>query len=312
MPSPTSTATPTPQPTITPTPTATPTPIPTFTLSGAVFFDYNGNGIRDEGEPPIPGAKVQVGSLIATAGPDGSYTLKGVPQGKQQVRLSAPDFRYISLSVEAFQPAERPVSVTVEGDAHRDWGLMQGFLTLPFKCCPQYTRPSPFGFTGMVDIDRRPGYVRSFDPAQVPTNTESGGNPPWAYDQHDGLDFCVPEGTEVVAAAPGEVVASAYEPQGAGHLVIIYHPSSNTYTFYAHLAEKHVAVGQRVNRGQPIGLSGNTGLSGEPHLHFAHWEKWDPNTPLDPYRTVGDCDNCRKSPGFWTINTGNIYDPRYP
>jgi hypothetical protein len=102
----------------------TPTPIPTFTLSGIVFFDYNGNGIRDEGEPPIPGAKVQVGSLTATTGPDGSYTLKGVPRGKQQVRLSAPGFRYISLSVEAFQPAERPVTVTVEGDVRRDWGLM--------------------------------------------------------------------------------------------------------------------------------------------------------------------------------------------
>jgi hypothetical protein len=110
------TATPTPQPTSTPTPPPTLTPIPTFTLSGVVFFDYNGNGIRDEGEPPIPGAKVQVGSLTATTGPDGSYTLKGVPRGKQQVRLSAPGFRYISLSVEAFQPAERPVTVTVEGD----------------------------------------------------------------------------------------------------------------------------------------------------------------------------------------------------
>jgi len=74
-PSPTPTATPTPLPTSTPTPTATPTPITTFALSGVVFFDYNGNGIRDEGEPPISGAKVQVGSLTAATGPDGSYTI---------------------------------------------------------------------------------------------------------------------------------------------------------------------------------------------------------------------------------------------
>jgi len=46
-PSPTLTATPTPLPTSTPTPTAIPTPVPTFTLSGVVFFDYNGNGDRD-------------------------------------------------------------------------------------------------------------------------------------------------------------------------------------------------------------------------------------------------------------------------
>jgi murein DD-endopeptidase MepM/ murein hydrolase activator NlpD len=275
-----------------------------------VFFDYNGNGIRDEGEPPIPGAKVQVGSLTATTGPDGSYTLKGVPRGKQQVRLSAPGFRYISLSVEAFQPAERPVAVTVEGDVRRDWGLMQGFLTLPFKCCPQYTRPSPFGFTGMVDIDRRPGYIRSFDPAQVPADTESGGNPPWAYDQHDGLDFCVPEGTEVVAAAPGKVVDTFYHEIG-GNYIVIYHPGSDTYTGYGHLSKINVRPLDHVSRGQLIGFSGSTGRSGEPHLHFAHWTGTPPKH-LDPYMTVGKCEACIASPGYWIRNTGNISDPTYP
>jgi hypothetical protein len=84
---------------------------------------------------------VQVGSLTATTGPDGSYTLKGVPRGKQQVRLSAPGFRYISLSVEAFQPAERPVTVTVEKDTRRDWGLMQGFLTPTLSIGIVWRRP---------------------------------------------------------------------------------------------------------------------------------------------------------------------------
>lgn len=68
---PTDTPTSTPTATPTPEPTNTPTPIPTYALSGTVFFDYNGNGLRDEGEPPIEGAPIRVAGLSTTSGPDG-------------------------------------------------------------------------------------------------------------------------------------------------------------------------------------------------------------------------------------------------
>ena len=253
----TPTATPTSTPTSTPTPTATPTPVPTFTLSGVVFFDYNGNGIRDEGEPPISGAKVQVGSLTATTGPDGSYTLKGVPRGQQQVRLSAPGFRYISLSVEAFQPAERPVSLVVKGDTRRDWGLMQGFLTLPF---PAGVR---FSVDRYYDHDPRQGYVvwwsgSSYAPPQSPDD-----------DGHSGIDFGAEVGTPVVAAAPGEVVSIETGPQGQLS-VGLYHLSENglrVFTAYNHLSKVDVSKRQRVARGQKIGEVGQSG-TWYPHLHF--------------------------------------------
>ncbi len=87
LPTVTPTETPTCTPTATPTPepTNTPTPVRTHTLSGTVFFDYNGNGLRDGGEPPIQGVPIRVAGLSTTSGRDGSYSLAGVPAGSRQV-----------------------------------------------------------------------------------------------------------------------------------------------------------------------------------------------------------------------------------
>jgi len=47
-------------------------------------------------------------------------------------KVSTEGFRYISLSMEAFQAIEEPASIAVGGDVQRDFGLMQGFLTVPY------------------------------------------------------------------------------------------------------------------------------------------------------------------------------------
>lgn len=276
------------------------------------FHDYNGNGSQDQREPPLPGIVSSVAGHECTTGDDGICSLGYVPSGRYNLRIKDPysRFRHILPSQCEVRNISDGMLVSINGDTQVVVPLGQGYLTLPFQCCPSYIRPSPFGLTGMVDIDRGPGNIRSFDPNQVPTNLEASG-PPWAYDQHDGDDFCVQERTPIVAAAPGRVVASFYEENGAGNAVIIQHPDS-TYTFYAHLSERLVNSGQNVCRGTLIGYSGNTGISGEPHLHFAHWKVWDPNFPLDPYMTIGECDNCARSPGYWIRGTGSIWDPTYP
>jgi hypothetical protein len=67
-----------------------------------VFFDYNGNGLRDGGEPPIEGVPIRVAGLTTTSGPDGSYSLAAVPDGNQQLYVESPTqepataFRYIN------------------------------------------------------------------------------------------------------------------------------------------------------------------------------------------------------------------------
>jgi murein DD-endopeptidase MepM/ murein hydrolase activator NlpD len=221
---------------------------------------------------------VQVGSLTATTGPDGSYTLKGVPRGKQQVRLSAPGFRYISLSVEAFQPAERPVAVTVEKDTRRDWGLMQGFLTLPF------VKDTPFSIGRYYDHDPTEGHVLWWNGNSYDYNNQPGKG---YDDNHTGTDFDAEQGTLVVAAAPG-YVAAVYSTSGGSNVVEIQHPNS-FYTVYHHLSEFLVKEGQQVTRGTPIGKVGMSGTF-YPHLHFEFGPR---GNALDPYVPIFP------SKGYW-------------
>ena len=83
---------------------------------------------------------------------------------------------------------------------------------------------------------------------------------------HEGIDFVADIGTPVVAAAGGVVVAAERHPQ-YGNLVEIDH-GNDFSTRYAHLSKISVRDGQVVKRGQSIALSGNTGRSTGPHLHF--------------------------------------------
>lgn len=83
---------------------------------------------------------------------------------------------------------------------------------------------------------------------------------------HAGIDIAVPEGTRVCAAAPGRVVTAGWEG-GFGYLVVLDHGDGYT-TYYGHLSRVLVQVGQFVEIGEVIALSGNTGLSTGPHLHF--------------------------------------------
>jgi murein DD-endopeptidase MepM/ murein hydrolase activator NlpD len=100
------------------------------------------------------------------------------------------------------------------------------------------------------------------------TFNQAGGM--WAH-KHSGQDFAVPQGTEVVAAHGGTVVKAGGNGAGDGpaygNAIVIKH-GNGTYSQYAHLSRIDVRVGQVVATGQHIALSGNTGNSSGPHLHF--------------------------------------------
>lgn len=87
---------------------------------------------------------------------------------------------------------------------------------------------------------------------------------------HEGIDFSVPRGTDVVATAAGKIVevVTRYRPnQGYGKQVVIDH--NNGYkTRYAHLQKILVKEGQWVTRHSVIGKVGDTGRSTGPHLHY--------------------------------------------
>ena len=83
---------------------------------------------------------------------------------------------------------------------------------------------------------------------------------------HKGVDWATPTGTSVVASSGG-VVAKAGWGSGYGYVVYINHPDGRQ-TRYAHNSKVLVSVGQTVEQGQKIALSGNTGISSGPHVHF--------------------------------------------
>lgn len=95
---------------------------------------------------------------------------------------------------------------------------------------------------------------------------------------HNGIDFGVPSGTQIYAPSDGVVVADRYQAGGAGHYLIIEH-QSGFKTVYMHLNRKLVKLGDVVRRGQPIALSGNSGGSTGPHLHY---EIHVDNRPVNP------------------------------
>ncbi|MDF2155367.1 peptidoglycan DD-metalloendopeptidase family protein [Vibrio sp. CAU 1672] len=83
---------------------------------------------------------------------------------------------------------------------------------------------------------------------------------------HNGTDFATPTGTPIVATGDGTVVMTRKHPY-AGNYIVIEH--GNKYkTRYLHLSKIMVRKGQKVSRGQRIGLSGSTGRVTGPHLHY--------------------------------------------
>ncbi|MFO0613509.1 MAG: M23 family metallopeptidase [Polyangiaceae bacterium] len=110
------------------------------------------------------------------------------------------------------------------------------------------------------------------------------------YDSHNGTDFAIPPGTDVVAAAPGQVLRVSSEYHRGGRKVFLDH-GEGLVTTYNHLARPLVAVGQRVKRGERIALSGYSGLDAlsgfpwtPPHVHFNVWLDGvyvDPFVPIE-------------------------------
>lgn len=123
----------------------------------------------------------------------------------------------------------------------------------------------------------------------------------WSHNDeqnHYAVDFVAPIGTPVLAARDGTVmqVESDFDKAGlnlekyggrANYVRIVH--NDGTMALYAHLREGGVLVrvGQRVDKGQEIGLSGNTGFTSGPHLHFAVQANRDMRLVSIPFRMFG-------------------------
>ncbi|MDX9733458.1 MAG: peptidoglycan DD-metalloendopeptidase family protein [Thermoanaerobaculia bacterium] len=98
-------------------------------------------------------------------------------------------------------------------------------------------------------------------------------------DFHAGIDISSPKGSRIVAPASGTVVRVGWD-RGYGRVVEIAH-GFGVRTLFAHLEAPRVTEGQRVRRGDLVGLVGSTGRSTGPHLHYEVQVAGKPVNPLD-------------------------------
>ena len=269
---------------------------------GRFFFDYNGNGKQDGEEPAVVGASVQLrddaGSIVAEALTDssGDYTLEDVRTGSYKLHVEADKkFRYMCTSADEFRVVSDAYAISLQGSTSLNIGLMEGFLTLPFVSGTHAELYSYF------DHDPAPGKVKNY--LGDTTLAAWPKHQPGTFDGHQGIDWNLPLGTNLVASAPGEVIEVAENERG-GKYIDLLHPN-NMVTSYGHDSKVLRNKGEWVERGDVVAFSGDSGWPGHFHIHWALFREGKPgdyNTGVDPFRDVfGD------SEGYWTKEN----DPQY-
>lgn len=231
---------------------------------------------------------------VAAAAP---LLLQSLPvQAAQAVPPGQKQGRYIRW----FYPAQLSYGTVEDGAGDSGLGPAGGaFLTLPFMgphivtslfdhCYPDYqTNDRICRYDGQVATKSTggpdPGFSEGY--AQTPA-----GHDYLYYDGHDGYDYALTY--EPVAAAADGVVRTAgwLDPNCheclSGQTIEINH-GNGLESFYGHLSRIDVSKGQRVRRGQVIGISGMTGTATGPHLHFGIYDLHRTQTPVDPYGWSG-------------------------
>jgi murein DD-endopeptidase MepM/ murein hydrolase activator NlpD len=238
------------------------------------------------------------------------HAAQALPPGQKQ----GPHVRWFYPSQTTYGPIE---------DGKGDTGSRpapSAFLTLPFvgphvvtslfdHCYPDY------GVNGVVcryDGTQASAKSGGPDPSFPEGYAQTlAGHDYLYYDGHDGYDYGLTY-EPVAAAAPGTVMyANWLDPNChsclSGQTIEINH-GNGLLTFYGHLSRIDVVNGQRVRRGQVIGLSGMTGTATGPHLHFGVYYVHRSQTPVDPYGWSGSY------PDPWPWDLGNLWiggSPRF-
>jgi len=91
----------------------------------------------------------------------------------------------------------------------------------------------------------------------------------YGFKGHNGIDYGLPTNTQVVASHSGKVVEARFDPSGYGNYIKIENDKEGS--ILAHLNSFQVKEGDTVSEGQPLALSGNTGYSTGPHLHWGYY-----------------------------------------
>ncbi|MFI6333441.1 M23 family metallopeptidase [Streptomyces sp. NPDC050535] len=122
-------------------------------------------------------------------------------------------------------------------------------------------------------------FVTPVSGSYVSTGYRTGGSL-WSSGSHTGVDFHAASGTPVHAVGSGTVVTAGWGGSYGNEIVL--RMNDGTYTMYGHLSSIGVSVGQTVTPGQQIALSGATGNTTGPHLHFEARTTAEYGSDIDP------------------------------
>lgn len=146
-------------------------------------------------------------------------------------------------------------------------------------------------FDDITILQQSAGDMAAHIPAISPISTERGTyhlSSPFGYrsdpllgfrKRHTGMDFACPPGNPIYATGDGVVVKVAHERKGYGNHIEIDH-GFGYKTRYAHMSKTYVTLGQKVSRGDCIGLSGRSGRCTGPHLHYEIMYRKDYVNPI--------------------------------
>lgn len=230
-----------------------------FWPDDVAYGETNGRSGFDAGNFPMSPSRNEFSVRIDTSAP--SETLKGIGMGAETPGGFNAGI-HTSTGV-VFQLATMPAAVTPPPDVVGDAPTPP---PPPPAKVPQLTHPIQ-------------------DPALRIISQRFGENPQnyaqWGMAGHTGIDYAVPEGTHVVAVDDGQIIEAQYDEDGYGTYVKIRHAWGES--LYAHL--KHRVTDLRpIRKGELIGMSGNTGNSTGPHLHFAiRINPYQRGAPFDGY-----------------------------
>jgi len=201
-------------------------------------IDYLSNLIRQELELP-PGSGTWAEGTAAGTPQGGAY--EGATPDQARVALAqrrlaagmADLYGLYDLARARGEPAAAPESAAARVQPTEPW---------PANWPARGTVTSPFGWR---IFSARPNY-------------------------HTGIDIALPYRSQVMATGSGRVVGSGWQP-GYGWCVLVQHAGGYS-TLYAHLSDPLVALGDEVKPGDVIALSGSSGMSTGPHLHYEIWK----------------------------------------
>lgn len=191
----------------------------------------------------------------------------------RSVRVTELETRVAELQAESERVAD--LALQLEAIEERYAGLAEMLGATGDTAQPLVALPPPRSLAGSRRAPDRdvpsswpltePGFV-----TQALLADTTGGHP--------GLDIAIPTGSYVRASASG-VVAEVGEDPIYGRFVALEH-AQGYRTVYGHASEILVASGEQVLQNEIIALSGSTGRSTAPHLHFEVWQNGDPVDPL--------------------------------